>query len=193
MRGRDRRRFTLADIMVLVAASACALALTRYLSPDPKFNTVVPGKWISNVLRGKPAYLAIALAAALIVLRWISPRPSLARLVRQPGFVACVATVGGLALGSGLSEMTVFVMKANPNRLFTTFSPGYSLSHGISMIPFVVAGAWLALALGGRWTPEKSWIDRAGRCVGFFWVAGFPLMFFQSLITYLVPYVRFLD
>jgi len=29
-----------------------------------------------------------------------------------------------------------------------------------------VIGAWLALALTGRWRPEPSWIDRLGRIVG---------------------------
>jgi hypothetical protein len=36
---------------------------------------------------------------------------------------------------------------------------------------FVVAGAWIALALAGRWRPERSWIDRLGRAIGVFWIA----------------------
>ena len=37
--------------------------------------------------------------------------------------------------------------------------------------PFVVAGAWLLLALTGRWRAEKTWVDRLGRALGAVWVA----------------------
>jgi hypothetical protein len=33
-----------------------------------------------------------------------------------------------------------------------------------------VAGAWLALALSGRWRPERDWLDRAGRVLGVCWI-----------------------
>jgi hypothetical protein len=36
---------------------------------------------------------------------------------------------------------------------------------------FVVAGSWIALFLAGRWRPERSWIDRLGRLIGWFWIA----------------------
>ncbi len=34
----------------------------------------------------------------------------------------------------------------------------------------VVAGSWLALILAGRWRPERNWLDRAGRTLGWFWI-----------------------
>jgi hypothetical protein len=34
----------------------------------------------------------------------------------------------------------------------------------------VVGGAWLALILAGAWRPQPTWIDRAGRIVGVFWI-----------------------
>jgi hypothetical protein len=46
-----------------------------------------------------------------------------------------------------------------------------------------VAGAWLVLVLAGWWRPERSWIDRFGRALGFGWLAislvyhGAPLLF----------------
>jgi hypothetical protein len=33
-----------------------------------------------------------------------------------------------------------------------------------------VLGSWLALALSRRFRPERSWIDRAGRALGLYWV-----------------------
>ncbi len=43
-----------------------------------------------------------------------------------------------------------------------------------------VAAVWLVLALSGRWSPEKSWIDRLGRILGATWLlisllAAFPV------------------
>ncbi len=37
-------------------------------------------------------------------------------------------------------------------------------------VSFAVVGAWLALALSGRWRTETSWIDRLGRLLGWLWV-----------------------
>jgi hypothetical protein len=34
-----------------------------------------------------------------------------------------------------------------------------------------VMAAWAALILGRRWRAEPTWIDRAGRCCGFYWIA----------------------
>jgi hypothetical protein len=34
-----------------------------------------------------------------------------------------------------------------------------------------VMAAWATLILGRRWRAESSWIDRAGRCCGFYWIA----------------------
>jgi hypothetical protein len=38
-----------------------------------------------------------------------------------------------------------------------------------------VAVAWLALAVTGRWHPERSWIDRLGRALGLGWLVIFLL------------------
>jgi hypothetical protein len=37
-------------------------------------------------------------------------------------------------------------------------------------IGFAVAGAWLALWLSGRRRPERMWIDRLGRVLGWLWL-----------------------
>ena len=34
----------------------------------------------------------------------------------------------------------------------------------------VVALAWLIMALGGWWRPERSWIDRLGEVLGASWI-----------------------
>jgi hypothetical protein len=38
-------------------------------------------------------------------------------------------------------------------------------------IACAILGAWLTLILTGCGRPERSWIDRFGRVVGFSWIA----------------------
>ena len=47
----------------------------------------------------------------------------------------------------------------------------------LSVLP--VATAWMALALGRRWRPEPSWVDRTGRALGFAWIG---LMFARGAL-----------
>jgi hypothetical protein len=35
---------------------------------------------------------------------------------------------------------------------------------------FAVLAIWSVLGLSGAWRPERSWIDRAGRALGAYWV-----------------------
>ena len=34
--------------------------------------------------------------------------------------------------------------------------------------------AWLTLAIGRRWRPEPSWVNRWGRAIGVFWLLMIP-------------------
>ena len=36
-----------------------------------------------------------------------------------------------------------------------------------------VALAWIVLFISGRWESESGWVDRAGRAIGFLWIALF--------------------
>ena len=36
---------------------------------------------------------------------------------------------------------------------------------------FAVAATWLALRVGGWWYPSPTWVDRAGRALGWYWIA----------------------
>ena len=45
----------------------------------------------------------------------------------------------------------------------------------LDLYSLAVAGAWLALALSGRWRPEPDWLDRAGRVLGLLWIVS-PLL-----------------
>ncbi len=42
------------------------------------------------------------------------------------------------------------------------------ISHSAGM---AVASTWLALRIGGWWHPAPTWNDRAGRALGWYWIA----------------------
>jgi hypothetical protein len=107
-------------------------------------------------------YLA-ALTAAVLVVRLRQPRPSLRRIGRQPGMVASTTAtaamaIGGVWIGSLLAAGSRFI------RVETIFV-GYAQE-----VSFAVLGAWVALAISGRWRAEARWIDRLGRLVGLTWI-----------------------
>jgi hypothetical protein len=95
----------------------------------------------------------------------------------QPGFVAAVAAILTLAIESILligsakidgrfgwsSSATVAQFVANGTVL---------LAHHAG---WAVAVSWLTIALIGRWRPEPSWVDRAGRALGCIWILLGPI------------------
>jgi hypothetical protein len=166
------RRFALVDTMILVAALSVGSLAVRATLPtldSMQFNlsrAQSPGMRRFLALKiGLSAFIPYlaALTPAMLILRLRQPRPTLRHVGRQPGMVACtVATIamaietlwiGSLLwIGSGfIHAETIFV--------------GYA-----QQVSFAVVGAWLALALSGRWRTENSWIDRLGCLFGWLWV-----------------------
>ena len=40
----------------------------------------------------------------------------------------------------------------------------------IFLVGGAVASVWIVMWLGGTWRAERSWIDRAGRALGVYWI-----------------------
>ena len=54
---------------------------------------------------------------------------------------------------------------------------------GLPVSPFcgaAVVGAWTSLLLSSSWHTEKSWIDRAGRVLGLYWVGTIAVPFWPT-------------
>jgi hypothetical protein len=172
MQRETPRRSALVDAMILVAALSVGCLAIRATLPtldSMKSNlsrAQSPGMRRFQALQfGLSAFIPYlsVLTPALLILRLRQPRPTLRHVGRQPGMVACTAATIAMAIetrwigsliwvGSGfIHAETVFV--------------GYA-----QQVSFAVVGAWIALALSGRWRPEKSWIDRSGRLIGWVWV-----------------------
>jgi hypothetical protein len=137
---------------VMIVWTHCLVELTHYLTEELLLRTLCP------------VLLGLMVAQPLIRLR--RPRPPLAQLIRQSGFVTClicIVTLVGLVLILG-------------NWWFTGLSLSLSLTRGIFLMLI-----WPMLGLP-PWNAEKSWIDRLGRAVGWGWVVA---MGAQAVIEYL--------
>jgi hypothetical protein len=158
------RRVTLADGMIVVAALAAAFAGARacmaYFGWGSPHDRV--GWWAGWVRLA--SVVALALTLAYFPLRLRPPRPSLRRVTRQPGTVACCAVVLAIVLSipAGLQAQNLFVMVTS-----------------YVVIAHSVAAAWMAMILTVGWRPRQDWVDGMGWCLGGFWIAS--LIFLASL------------
>lgn len=94
---------------------------------------------------------------AFLVLRLIRPRPPMRPIAQQPGSVAVAAMLAGS-----------IVAIVPPWHLFTSKVVD-TMTLRLGILAASVPLAWLALAIAGRWRPERSWIDRLGGAIGLCW------------------------
>ena len=175
------RRMTIVDGMIFVAGIALGIWVSgMYLIPLVQtMASITPDVWASNrvwltchwgsliLLHTQP--MTAVLTLAVLLLRILHPHPDFRHLVQQPGFTACVAASIAICIGGGLNYATTTA----------TFVPGFE-TRGyawVALFPIgsepgiAIAACWVLLALGRRWHPERSWIDRLGRLLGFYWLA----------------------
>ena len=171
-----RRRFTMLDAMILVAATAAGCALCR-----PVWTRTVQdfdGRATRYLYGGSmiAACFLTPLSLALLVFRSRSPRPSNRKLRRQPGLMACLvvmlawALTGCLAAWEWVREIAPWPQLAGPWR-GSPMSLSEAIDFTTTTAGWMVAAAWFALAVARAHRPEPSWIDRAGRIVGAGWIA----------------------
>ena len=186
------RKFTLVDAITLVAATAAGLAGTRHgwkYWGYAWFWNLDRGWTASAVLRRLPTLLALGLpalvvfTAAILALRLRRPRPTLRRALLQPGASACVAALSVVAVEVAsyvastchdrnshgkLGQYLAYVWNNTGVVVEITTQVLVRMSTPVGL---AVMATWLVLALGGRWRREPSWVDRAGRLLGFCWLA----------------------
>jgi len=159
-----RRRFTIADGMILIAAMA--LSLIKVGSPRSAF---VP--YLEFAL-AKLSWAGLVFSVALILIRIRSPRPCRDDLWRQPGWIACIAIMISLTtmlLQFALEDATT------AKRAYVGYTGwGANIDESIEIFrcfALVALGvSWTILGASGRWKAEPSWVDRAGRLIGVFWI-----------------------
>jgi hypothetical protein len=177
MQDRPRRRFTVLDAMILIAALGLGLAGVRFYqwSLDAGIETR-PGVRVAGTYPvrirylGRPAPLLASLTIALLVVRFLGPRPRWKRLAGLPGCAACYTAALGLAITALTGEMDAllgaFVTGRNP----TPFH--FLMMRSGTFAGTAVAAAWLVLALVGRWRRNRDWdwVEASGIVLGFAWL-----------------------
>lgn len=174
----NRRRFTLLDAMILVAASAGGLVLMRLFwvswgpFADMGLTTEVS---LANGVEWLPTAIALttpcaaAWSATLLVLRWRPPRPA-RRPWQRPGILA--NSIIGLAILASVPVLAFIVWWSGPGppgKLATVFlltAPALGVA---------VMACWLTLLLTRRWRRAADWIDRLGLLLGVFWIIAGPV------------------
>jgi hypothetical protein len=121
--------------------------------------------------------LPATLGSAATVLR--SPSKLTRRMLRSPGAVALV--VGSFTAGLALVELLVDwpIVPARPlgDRVILLLFFGVSIPIGASIL-----GAWIIMAVSGRWRCRRDWRDRLGRALGFGWLGYLSLPTLQSAL-----------
>ena len=167
MEATPRRRFTIADGMILVAATALALVELglQHAAWEPTWDSVAP----------KATWAGLVFTFALVAIRLRLPRPGRDDLWRQPGWVACASV--SIVLAVLLLEESLRLARN------LVLMPQFALHFTVAMVlpqfldrlprlaTLVIVAAWSILALGGRWKAEAGWIDRTGRLIGVLWIA----------------------
>jgi hypothetical protein len=193
------RPFGLVDAMIMVAALAVGLWVNR--TDWLGFASLWYGDAydrIQRVLSLLTPHVAAA-TMALVAIRMRRPRPPLRRLLRSPGAVACTVAsaaivlivcwaVSALALGRGITfsqhiELLPYTGRGHGRGGGTRYPfSGKLLTTYGDHVAFAVAGAWLSLLLAGRWRPERTWIDRAGRALGWIWLGLAVMLWTRSFL-----------
>ncbi len=150
---------------------------------------------MTRVFTKDALYVATAIVCPWMVVLMLRARRGGLRVrfwrARRPGAVACLA--GTVVLIFELVRQAIWPVAGVHQILYVTTDPrhariwGWGFSDDILSpamqdplrttliwMPrhagLVIGGAWLALILARAWRPERSWIDRAGRFIGVFWI-----------------------
>jgi hypothetical protein len=158
--------------LILASATMAGVALAWSTWPDLASNPRQP--WPGRLRASIGAYeiavitpILSAWSMAVVSIRARAPRPRPWALAREPGVAACLGATLAVS-ASVLWAIAVEVGMSDPVavgwRSRSVFRP---IRDGAI---YGVAGAWLAIAMAGRWAPSPGWIDRIGRVVAVLWI-----------------------
>jgi hypothetical protein len=159
--------------MLFIAALALGTFAIRTTFPDMRilWSKLIrddpPGYWYLWAFQVSLSVVSVYLeflTPAILIIRLRQPHPSLRRLGRQPGLIACVVVTVALALDS--VRVASIWSRGSGILWVPTVLVDYAQHVG-----FALMGGWIALLLSGRWRSEPGWVDRLGRLLGINWIA----------------------
>jgi hypothetical protein len=185
----NARRLTLADLMLLIGATALGLGTSQAAVPAFLGATatpvalLAPGEpWTPSVTLKRAIGVVVLLLSVfgpwtflLPVLRLRPPRPRRRRLSDQPGLTACVAAIVGMVLGAVGTCLGHLARASGASPLGQRGTLGQwmrviYLNDLIGYAGLAVVSVWSVQAITGRWRPAPDAVDRLGRFIGLLWV-----------------------
>jgi hypothetical protein len=200
MKTATPRRLDIWDALILVIATAVGFVLRSATAasgaeePSPGDGSVILG----GIDAARPFLVTWTLT--FLILRLRRPHPRWRMMARQPGMAACgVATLVLIGLIVGICPEPIFISAAPGSSPVAAPAPGAPVPARLSRARALLsslranfpctayaedasAGAWLIMALGGWWRPERSGIDRLGRALGAAWIAVMVARFTAGLM-----------
>lgn len=189
------RKIKLSEMMILVAATAIGLCGSMMICDDPELgwltkDWIFPTRirhifypfFVYNLLYVlSPIGAVWSLALSVFALR--KPRPAIHELANQPGVAACWAATLTMAITCGLTAWMYYrVGELNwdnlsrmhhvkfSNDVFLSDMVIRAMDNSYDPIGCSICSVWAIAAIGKRWSPEASWIDRTGLCLGVIWI-----------------------
>ena len=171
---------------MLIAATAIGLGMGREL-PGPLWQwtnysaSVEAGSFVAIALEvARWIVVALPLAwawtIALLMIGLQGSREGVRNRISLPGLAACGAATVALMIDaiSLLAVLLAFAVRGDGLGVEVgdlLVGCILEIDPGMGTPGIAVTIAWIGLAVSGRWRPEPSWIDRAGRLAGVGWVA----------------------
>lgn len=178
-----KRRFTLFDIAILIAATAIGLASMRYLSflssyrgapssgvssSEPRFAGSMFHRRLSEGMVIAVPFL-LAFEAATIVLMMAQSKRSWRIAARRRGFMIAIAALVGASAHTIDIIITNIRFHTMPGAFnLALYAPGVAERAGLAVIAAWIATAWIRTRRN-----DRSWVDRFGLVVGAAW----PIMY----------------
>jgi hypothetical protein len=168
------RRFTLTDMMIIVATAAAGLLVNNQRGDvGPAVRSRGGLVWLP-ALQLAPFLLVVPLG--LLAARSLAPRPRRWRAFRQPGTAACLTALAYPLWDEYFLQILIAIRFWNWHssiRIFANPDPelGRLLSGFVHFSGLFIAYHWVFLALIRAWNPATDWVDRAGRAYGILMIA----------------------
>lgn len=172
------RPFTIADGMILIAATALAtawIARAWRLLGDQQSSLAddVWGYALIAIIAALP--FLVVWTMAMVVLSARKPRPVWWRASREPGASASLAAALSLVVSMPIITAIVLisVMRTRTSDEVRGLLPVVFLqflSMAAPLVGFVVLMTWSLMGVQNGWRCKATWIDRLGRVLGFLWI-----------------------
>ncbi len=160
-----RRRFTLADGMILVVGAAVGFALIRHSETQ-----LMRSGMLAFIRYGSG--VSLGLSSAHLGLRLRGPREPWKLVTRQPGAAVGLVALTLLALDTLMIFMPTLLVPWRRQQVFPLDDLG-------AVIGSAMVGIWALAIASGSIERRVDWVEWLGRAIGLGWIAIFFVFFWD--------------